>query len=242
MRKLRKERRLTQTEAAKFVGVHPVLWAQWEAGRKEPGPGTYLQLGKLAGHPDCWFFLERAGLTKSDIYRMLPEIQQLLRGQTQASRFPKIKIVPMERPCGAKLLKEEAIEALTARPLLSDPIAAGEPRLIEESNIEEFLIFPRRMIPHPEMTTCIRVVGNSMSPIFEDGYIVVVDAAQTDRERLKNKIIAARTEEGVTIKWLRRYPAGFFLVPENRRYDPVELPRTPWAIIGRVILWLGHQE
>jgi signal peptidase I len=38
---------------------------------------------------------------------------------------------------------------------------------------------------------CLRVKGSSMEPTLFDGYIIVVDQAQTDKKKLKSKMIVA---------------------------------------------------
>ncbi|MGE0406848.1 MAG: helix-turn-helix domain-containing protein [Candidatus Korobacteraceae bacterium] len=69
--KLRERLELTQTEFAGLLNVSAMAISRWERGINEPPAGAYIQLGKLAGNSDCWFFWERAGLSKSDVKRAL---------------------------------------------------------------------------------------------------------------------------------------------------------------------------
>jgi transcriptional regulator with XRE-family HTH domain len=69
--KLREQLNLTQTDFAGLLGVSAMAISRWERGINEPPAEAYIQLGKLAGNPDCWFFWERAGLSKSDVKRAL---------------------------------------------------------------------------------------------------------------------------------------------------------------------------
>jgi DNA-binding transcriptional regulator YiaG len=69
--KLRERLNLTQTEFARLLDVSAMAISRWERGINEPPAEAYIQLGKMAGSPDCWFFWERAGLSKSDVKRAL---------------------------------------------------------------------------------------------------------------------------------------------------------------------------
>jgi SOS-response transcriptional repressor LexA len=132
-------------------------------------------------------------------------------------------------------------------PLLKDPASTGSPRQIDEGDIEDYMPLPGSLCPNPDATVCIKVVGDSMSPMLEDGYIVAVDTAQTDRARLHGQMVAARDPEGgVTIKWLRLSGRQEILLPQHtsKRHQPVILSSSEddesgWAVVGRVLWWIG---
>ncbi len=69
--KLREKLRLTQMELAARLDVSAMAISRWERGINEPPAEAYIRIGKMAGNPDCWFFWERAGLSKSDVKRVL---------------------------------------------------------------------------------------------------------------------------------------------------------------------------
>jgi len=69
--RLREKLGLTQTQLAQQLGVSAMAISRWERGINEPPAEGYIQLGKLAGGGDCWFFWERAGISKSDVRRVL---------------------------------------------------------------------------------------------------------------------------------------------------------------------------
>lgn len=62
---------LNQTDFARRLNVSAMAVSRWERGINEPPAECYIQMGKIAGSPDCWFFWERVGLTRSDISRCL---------------------------------------------------------------------------------------------------------------------------------------------------------------------------
>jgi transcriptional regulator with XRE-family HTH domain len=69
--KLRGKLGLSQTEFARKLDVSAMAVSRWERGINQPPANCYIALGKLAGAEGCWFFWERAGLTKNDVRRVL---------------------------------------------------------------------------------------------------------------------------------------------------------------------------
>ena len=68
---LRDKLELSQTEFAGKLNVSAMAVSRWERAINEPPAEAYIQLGKLAGVPECWFFWQKAGLSKSDLRRAL---------------------------------------------------------------------------------------------------------------------------------------------------------------------------
>ena len=54
------------------LNTSPMTVSRWERGSQEPPADMYIQLGNLAGDPECWYFWERAGLHSADLMRVLP--------------------------------------------------------------------------------------------------------------------------------------------------------------------------
>ncbi len=72
--KLRDRLNLSQTEFARKLNVSAMAVSRWERGVNEPPANSYIALGKLAGRDGCWFFWERAGITKNDVRRAMDEV------------------------------------------------------------------------------------------------------------------------------------------------------------------------
>jgi len=64
---------LSQTALAQRLKVSAMAVSRWERGVNEPPTSCYIGLGKLAGIPECWYFWQRAGLTKQDLLTALRE-------------------------------------------------------------------------------------------------------------------------------------------------------------------------
>lgn len=195
-------------------------FSRWESGDREPSRDAYTELWLYAGeHKSANLFYEKSGLTKAKLQRMLNVFNRDL-GQ----------------------LPVDPSEVVTV-PLLKNAVAAGEPRDVLELETDESLVFSRKLCPHPESTRCIKVVGESMSPVLRPGYIVAIDTKEREPKRLVGKMVAAGSPDGgVTLKWLRKVGRELVLLPQHTsiEYNPVLLSREPgWRIIGRVLFWIG---
>jgi repressor LexA len=56
LKKRRKEKGLTQEQIASLVGVHPVSYARWETGDREPKGKYLIKLSEVLGVPPSYFF------------------------------------------------------------------------------------------------------------------------------------------------------------------------------------------
>src|ERR1700719_145665 len=73
--RLRQRLELSQTAFGYEVHSSAMGVSRWERGAQEPPSHSYIELGNLAGDPDCWFFWGRAGLRSEDVMRVLPKLQ-----------------------------------------------------------------------------------------------------------------------------------------------------------------------
>jgi hypothetical protein len=83
--------------------------SRWERGLLEPSAETYIQLGYLAGDPDCWDFWRRAGLRSEDLMRVVPAIRE----QLPDNRLTKVQVVVAD-----KSVSKKQISNLVAIPVL----------------------------------------------------------------------------------------------------------------------------
>jgi SOS-response transcriptional repressor LexA len=232
--KLMKGKRLTQQTLAAKMNVTQASVSNWIAGKKEPKPEMYFRMAKIwPDAPEIPLLLKRASDISGSF--QVPGYEPMLGKRKPAAGTRRVKFGK---------LTSEAVEL----PLLKDPAATGTPRQVNEEEIEDYLALPGSLCPHPEEMVCIKVQGDSMSPMLEDGYIVAVDTAQKDRTRLHGQMVAARDPEGgVTIKWLRLVGKQEILMAQHtsKRHQPVFLSsgdaenETGWASVGRVLWWIG---
>jgi SOS-response transcriptional repressor LexA/DNA-binding XRE family transcriptional regulator len=238
--------RLGLSQAALGARLHYSAMAvsRWERGKKEPPAQCWIQLGNLAGDPECWLFWSRAGLRSADVSRMLPEG----RGTLGKARLPEFEIVLAgSGKKSRKVRKAPSKLKLVAIPLL--PIHAatrgetGHPNAdLGDVAAEGMVAAPEMWCPNPPDTSCLRVKGSSMSPSIIEGDIVAVDSAQTDPGKLSSKLIVAwHRQHGLSLARFRQMNGVQMLESENRDYEPILLSKDRnWRIIGKV-LWLIRQ-
>src|ERR1700733_9768486 len=112
--RLRQRLDLSQTAFGHEVHSSAMGVSRWERGAQEPPSHAYIELGNLAGDPDCWFFWGRAGLRNEDLMRVVPGLRRRLmktaapdfeivsaggagkkssRGKVQLIAIPLLKVV-----------------------------------------------------------------------------------------------------------------------------------------------------
>jgi len=100
---------------------------------------------------------------------------------------------------------------------------------------------PKDWCPNPSSTSCLRVRGDSMSPLIPDGYIVAVDSSQHDPMALDGKIIVAwHKDRSLTVSRFKSYDHTEVLEPENRGYESITMSaKDRWKIVAKVLWWIG---
>lgn len=236
---LRRQLGMNQATFAERFHSSSMVVSRWERGASEPPSHCYIELGNLAGDPQCWFFWERAGFRSEDLLRVMPGLQRRLR----ENRLPDFEIVAAGS--GGKKRKFKP-QQLVAIPVLKIAAASHGGKsdastLLHEAPIEGMIAAPRDWCPNPLSTSCLRVRGNSMAPPIYDGYILAVDSTQNDATKLDGKIVIAwNKDSGLTVSRLRRYDHTEVLQPDNREYEAITLgPKHKWKIVGRVLWWIG---
>lgn len=203
---------------AKEMELRPPTVYNWLKGR-EPSAETLAEVCKRLKIQADWLFL---GFGRMD--KPLTE--------------PPIAVVTGRDKLSRETL-ETAIRNLRAVPLLSDAVAAGNPRTINEQDVDDFAVIYDHW--HGKDQRALRVKGDSMTPGLNDGDIIGVDVSGTIRpERLRGQVVAARIEGGVTIKRLDMDEEHFIFLPDNKEHIPIIVDKRVDSIIGPVI-WAWHK-
>jgi transcriptional regulator with XRE-family HTH domain len=235
---LRHRLKMSQSELGEQMNSSAMAVSRWERGVQEPPANVYIQLGNLTGDPECWYFWGRAGLSNQDLMRVLPAVRSRLRKE----RVPTLQVVQ----AGAHGTLSKRKGSLVAIPVLPVRVAThgGKGDLadtLDQVRPESMLAAPSDWCPNPAHTSCLQVHGRSMMPLIHDGYIIVIDTLQTDRQKLYGHIvIAAHKEQGLIVSRLQRFDHTEVLVPENREYDSTEVSVNGWRIIGKILWWIGR--
>ncbi len=236
---LRERLRLNQTAFGSLLASSAMAVSRWERGAQEPPSHSFIEMGNLAGDPDCWYFWGRAGLRNEDVIKVMPGMRRRLR-QAQSHEMEIVRAGSGEKKSIEKL-------QLVAIPLLKAVAAShGEKGdsidLLHDAPAESVIAAPKEWCPHPSSTTCLRVQGHSMAPTIGDGYIVAVDSSQTDRSKLDGKIVIVWNKDaGLTVSRFRRYDRTETLQPENPRYQSITLGNksSKWKVVAKVLWWIG---
>lgn len=235
---LRLRLKLSQSGLGARIGFSAMTVSRWERGAQEPPSHAYIGLGNLSRDANCWYFWERAGLRSDDVLRVLPTRQR----DTHTSALDNFEIVS----AGSGPKKAQQKHELVAVPLLK--LAAGSPgkagdnlTLLSDAPVESMIAAPKDWCPNPSYTSCLRVRGNSMVPLIQDGFVVAVDSSEIDLSQLDGKIVIAwHKDVGLTISRFRRYDHTEVLQPENGEYEAITLsPKKTWKIVAKVLWWIG---
>ena len=239
IRELRQELGLNQPELGLRLHYSAMAVSRWERGEQEPTDRAYIELGNLAGNPKCWYFWGRGGLHSETLLRVIPEMRERL----QRSSFGDLEIV--RAGSGARKTHLEK-QTLVAIPLLKVVAAAhgetgGHPSNLLSGPVESMIAAPKDWCPNPGHTSCLRVRGNSMTPLIQDGYILAVDSSQNDQIQLNGKIVIAwHKDRALTVSRLRRFDHTEVLEPENHGYEAITLgAKQRWTILAKVLWWIG---
>jgi len=111
-------------------------------------------------------------------------------------------------------------------------VAAGAPILAEE-NIEEYLTFPRSMIPANSERDifALRVTGDSMIDAkINDGDIAIIKKTSTAEN---GDIVVALIDDEATLKYFFKEKDHIRLEPANAKYKPIITKNA--IIIGKLI-------
>jgi SOS-response transcriptional repressor LexA len=244
IKELREGLGVSQEQLARKIEVTKKTVAEWEQERQPPSPERAVQLARLVppGALRRWFTryaLERIGAET-------PLVLEALAPRTRGSQAPlplgSLRVVA-PADWSERFRALEGLDHFAPVPLLRDAAAAGSPRELNEADVEGYALIPYAWCPNPANFTCVRVRGDSMAPILHDGALVAIDHTQRDPFALHQKMVAARTDDGVTVKWLERRPDGAFaLVPENKAYSEKLLaPTRDNPVVGLVAWWWNRQ-
>jgi len=123
-------------------------------------------------------------------------------------------------------------------PVYLSDISAGFPSPADDY-IDNVIDLNKELIGNPSATFCVRVQGDSMIDAnINDGDILVVDRSITAQS---NHIVLAILDGEFTVKrFLLKNNIGF-LVPENKKYTPIQIfPETDFEVWG-VVTYIIHK-
>jgi transcriptional regulator with XRE-family HTH domain len=231
---LRERFGLSQKSLGKALRCSPTVVSRMERGDNLSAE-LCIQLGNIAGDPECWFFWECAGLRSSDLLRIIPDF----KGRTEKDEFC-LRVVH----AGPRVrVKESDLVAIPVLPLVAGTHGGKGAQTPDWNGIVPTAIFasPKGWSPNPTRTTCFRVRGRSMMPTIPDGCIVVVDGTQTRLADLQGMLVVAyHKRDGLIVSRLQNIDHVDVLVPEDKvGWANVNL-HPGWKVLGKVLWWIAR--
>ncbi len=222
----RVRKRLSLAALGRCVGKSRTTVERWEFGVNRPPQDRYESLASALDVSIDWLIWGRGpGPTRN------PHAAKLESSPVLPAMYveDRAEFEARENPHDFQLI-----------PYLRDPAAAGSGRVMAE-DCAGYVAIDRAVAPRPEVLRCVRILGNSMSPILPEGSIVAVDTSRRNPSELNGRIVCARCDlDEVVIKRLRIGPHCLILISENPDQD-THAPRTihpaqdEQPIIGRVV-------
>jgi len=122
-------------------------------------------------------------------------------------------------------------------PLFSSRVPAGFPSPGDDY-IDQTLDL-NELVKHPSDTYLVKVEGDSMiNAGIYDGDILIVDRAM---EAENNKVVVANLDGELTVKRLSIKDTRVLLMPDNPKYEPIEIrPLSDFRIMG-VVTFVIHR-
>ena len=143
---------------------------------REPPVSFILDFCRAFNVGEQWLLTGR-GAKSGEEARVLEDVTEYIKtGPDETEEFSlPVQIQPLSEltiltpeEYRKRLGDVEGPEAYSAIPLVVDPVAAGESVVIEDKNIESFVIIHSRWVP-PGRVTAVRVKGDSMLPTLPEG-------------------------------------------------------------------------
>jgi transcriptional regulator with XRE-family HTH domain len=161
----------------------------------------------------------------------IPPYEFLRDGDSFPVQVPELNILQPKNIVRGPTIKGDDYVSI---PLTDSSIAAGQP-IIQENNIEDYVLLHIRAAGKRKNLVASRVDGDSMEPMLHSGDIVVID--RDDKKIKKNRIFAIYYEEGLTAKYVECQKDLFILRPINptSQVQIINLNENPDPIVGRVI-------
>ena len=116
--------------------------------------------------------------------------------------------------------------------LVEQGISAGFPSPADDFK-EIRISLDKELVKNKEATFYARVSGNSMENAgLSDGDLIVIDRSLNPEN---NKIAICFIDGDFTVKRIKKEKGKFYLMPENKKYKPIELRENNELIIWGVV-------
>ena len=221
LRELRKEKGLSQAQAAQFLTENGFEVTQksisnWERGETSPNADQFLLLCRLYDVRDVQqVFMDRPGRLSGLNAQGKKRVAEYIRLLEQDEAFSAL---PKPTPGLIRTL-----------PLYDMPVSAGTGQFLDSDSYE--LIQADSAVPL-SANFAVRISGDSMSPDFSDGQIIYVERRQAVE---KGELGIFLLNGSAYFKQLSRGP-GTALISFNKKYPPIPVSEfDELRVLGKVL-------
>lgn len=203
------------------------------------------RLKGVMGNIGARAFARNCGLSEGAIRSYLsgdtfPTLDRLVQ-IAQAAGVDPLWLAFGKAPASAPAEDDEGIYSYV--PLYDAWCSGGHGAWNEQAKVLTHLAFTRYSLRRKGLTpsdlACLRVDGDSMSGLMEDGDTVMIDLSRATLEA--EGVYVIRLDNRLFAKRLQRQLDGVLIISHNKDYQPITVPQSRLAeleIVGRVI-WSG---
>lgn len=247
IRALRKDKKLTQVNVAKSVGVSSVAVTQWEQDSSKPGGNNLISLAKVLGCSPDWLLNGKEVTTKDFFFEIDDSNNQKFKKELE-DQFAE----DSKKQNGSISTQNFNQKKSTSRYVELDfydvEVSAGHGALVIQEEKDDSICFSNKFITKelgvkPSNIFLMPVKGDSMVPTLKNQALVMVNQVT---EFSGDGIYVFRFDGQLMVKRLQFTKSGLNVVSDNATaYPSWELSRTElktedFEIIGEVV-WSGQR-
>lgn len=222
----REQKRWTQTDLAKKVGIGKTAVANYESGLRSPKQDILFDLAKVFDISINEFFPETV-VKENNITSIYSKLEP--PRQQNVYNYAKDQLEQQNHPNVYNI--EEAKEKHTVD--VAGVVSAGTGEWLDGQSSETVTIEG----PIPRYDFAVRVNGNSMEPTFSNGEILFVNNLETEGSARNNQFVIAEVNGNAYVKKLFVSADGVKLISLNRDYQDIAIhDYDDYRIIGIVVI------
>lgn len=240
IRALRKDKKLTQVNVAKSVGVSSVAVTQWEQDSSKPGGNNLISLAKVLSCTPEWLL---SGAAPIDHFQPKHKSNSLLNGYNILHLCDEEHANDLETESNA-----ENSPKYIELDFYDVEVSAGHGALVIQEEKDDSICFSNKFITKelglkPKNIFLMPVKGDSMVPTLKNQALVMVNQIS---EFSGDGIYVFRFDGQLMVKRLQFTKRGLNVVSDNATTYPswelsrAELKTEDFEIIGEVV-WSGQR-
>ena len=227
IRKLREARNLTPEELAEKLGVSRVAVNRYETGARKANQDTLYDLARIFHVSINDLFPSTTSDNNSqaliDIYEQL-----LPNRQKYVFNYANKQLVQQKNAYSSKIGENKHIVYLYGA------VSAGTGEYIPEDEDQPEEVVVEGNVPDHDFA--VRVNGDSMEPVFNNGQIIYVNKIDKAEVR-NNQFVIAEVDGNFFVKKLRLADGNIDLISLNKKYPDIHVHSyNDFAIRGVVII------